>query len=245
MLRNFGHLLTDINFDICQLNELIFEDVVRYCSGGQLHNLRMKQIQLASKLISSGANLLENLKSLYTIFYDDEYESEFFVRLLPMCTKLESLHLINCAPKAEQLNQLTVTNLTELSLTPRVFDSSSLTPSIEQFLLRHKLTISKLEMDQIKHFNLAIFEQMTALEELRFRFWRPKYVQFGESDGKQLNFKKIEIYYFDKRVSKFLNRLAPRMAQSLQHLDLKCTVDNSFTEGLNSIQNLVSLRVED
>lgn len=109
-----------------------------------------------------------------------------------MFAKSEELNLTHCLPTANRLDQLNYPNLADLSLIGNMSDRASLTPSIEQFLLRHKLTIKKLNLENVDNFNLAIFEQMPVLEELKCRLGDAKYVQtnYSDSEVNQPNFKR-------------------------------------------------------
>lgn len=122
-----------------------------------------------------------------------------------MCTQLEELHLVRCSFHADPLLQLSFPNLTEFAFTPLDSECLSLTPAIEQFLLRHKLTIRKVKLERSKNFNSNTFKQMTALEELDICLPQPEYMQSNNSHINQLNIKKIIVKRCDhENILRFL-----------------------------------------
>lgn len=239
MLKNFGDLLNEIGSDeygprrSAKFNATLIETASKYCNGGRLQTLRIGPVQLTSRVISCGAELFEHLHSFY---YDGcaDPDKDACDQLLPFCKKLEVLHLSRIK-FSESFHELNFPNLTELVFTAL---HSTLAVAIVPFLLRHKLTIKKLNLGNILHFNLATLEQMTALEELDLCLVHPRYVQADDCAVAQLQLKKIGVALGHQFDCKFV----AQQADWLEHIDVVDQVDDSFVESLKQCQNLVSLR---
>lgn len=92
-------------------------------------------------------------------------------------TKLKELTIADCLLSAEHL----LNNCPNLAQFRLEYSKGILllTPSIEKFLVRHRLTIKKLKLVHIDCFNLTTFEQMAALEVLEFFGRGPQFAQAG------------------------------------------------------------------
>lgn len=256
LLRIFGHLLCEIDFG-CHLypaahktNDAILEYIVGYCSRGNLQTLRINKIKLSAKQISGSASLFRNLKALHLMDLDNDSGSNITALLLPVCTNVQQLSAINCLLKKQHLLHC-FPNLTELRLefTTRTV---ALTAAVEQFIQRHKSTIKKLKLCKVDDFNLAIVEEMAALEELDYNNYLPKYVQSGNPASNLVHLNHLHtlsINIHTVAVSLFLIKLAATttMANSLKRLLCNgCNISPlTVAKCLNKFRNLELLKIDE
>lgn len=249
MLTNFGHLMNEIDFAVHpnpfteQFNDRVFASIVEYCRGDELQKLRLRQrVELPPELIERGMRLFEHIKSFYAEdFFKTGHDAHFLSSLLSTCGRLEQLHLHH-AVTATHLNQFSFPNLTEFTFTSA--GSKYLSPGIEEFLLRHKSTIKKLQLTETRFFfDLSTIKEMTALNELEFCVYYPYYVQQADQSGRnQLNLNKMKIHNVDNIVAKFMTDLLPNVANSLEYFDYDNEFHGPIVECLKNIQTLISLR---
>lgn len=255
LLRIFGHLLCEVDFG-CHLypaayktNDAILEYIVGYCDRGNLQTLRLNKIKLSAKQISGSASLFRNLKALHLMDLDNDSGSNFTALLLPLCTSVQQFSSIDCLLKKQHLLH-SFPNLTELRLefTTRTVP---LTPAIEEFIRRHKSTIKKLKLCKVNDFNLAIVEEMTALEELDCSIFLPKYVQSGNPATSLVHLNHLRTLSIDIHtvaVSLFLIKLAATatVANSLKQLTCNgCSINPlTLAKCLNKFPNLELLKID-
>lgn len=243
LLRNFGHLFHEIDCDMNGLGDhqyyqTIFEDVVRLCSNGELQKLCISHVQLTPEWIACGKSLFSNLKSLQLKDYANEAGANFVGAILPLCTRLEYLHLENYLIGPEHLAK-NFPLLTVLSLKDYSDVNAPLTPAIGEFLLRHKLTITKLTVEKIDDFNTAVLEQMSALEELHLDLNTSNYVQLNTAGATPLRIKKLYINCYDDTISKLIDRLS----DSLEQFTFSCPTDSLFMACLGKFHRLSTFKI--
>lgn len=243
LLRNFGHLLHEIDFDMNGLGDhhyyqTIFEDVVRLCNNGELQKLCISHVQLTPTWIACGENLFRNLKSLQLKDYANEARANFVSTILPLCARLEYLHLENYLIRPELLaNYFPL--LTAFSLKDYSDVNAPLTPVIEEFLLRHKSTITKLTLEKIVDFKTAILEQMSALEDLHLNLDTSRYVKRNTSNATPLHIKKLYINCYDDTISKLIDRLS----DSLEQFTFSGPTDSLFMACLGKFHRLSTFKI--
>lgn len=183
-LRHFGDLLHEIDFDY-QLwvmhtstvtfnidyqvfaNQRLFECVLRRCRGGSLRRLRIVQINCSRQLGALGKPVFQQLNALHMV------NCEFVSRILNVCHCVNELRIEG--PIACDMLQCNFPNLHSVSLFDRRLNLIVVETCItdckcyEQFLLRHRRKLCRLELSIPVGFNLMVLGQLHQLNELQLK----------------------------------------------------------------------------
>lgn len=255
-LENFGSMITEITFDICNntslweqfapiahFNDPIFEHIMAHCSDGKLESLRLGTIYLSSEVAVRGHQLFSHLRQFQLKYCENLSE------ILPWCHNCEKLTIqgaisvVDLDTHFPALYDFTLKYDQAYAIRAFNGEVASISPALETFLRRHD-RLTALELCTPNDMDFMVIGELEQLKRLHLY---GAIVQMRDDEAAPFHLphlNRVILDYDDRNVSKFMHKLATTATRdSLEYLKIaNCQVGNGFVSDLANFKKLRILK---